>query len=93
MGIRQTQAGRRVLGIAGMTPALFERAGRAMFGDAWHAPMAAALGTRVDTVKKLGKGKSVISGNMARDVSEAMRLHADRLAAVRVEVERANNGT
>lgn len=69
-----------------MTPQLFERAGRAMFGDEWQPKMADALSVRVDSVKQWKKGRQLIPPDVVTDLAEMMRIDIDVLQAVRAEV-------
>lgn len=65
-----------------MTPAeLFHRAGVALFGDEYVAPLAKALGIERSTVLKMRNGVSRITPGVWRDLLAHMSLARSRIEA------------
>jgi hypothetical protein len=73
-----------------MTPAeLFHRAGRALFGEQYVAPMAVLLGVEKNTVGKWRDGKSRSAKRLERDRDAAAQPGAHRLQGTGGEGDRA----
>ncbi len=67
-------------------PDVFDRAGRALFGDQYEAPLAALLGVDKATVVKWREDLSPIQTSAWRTIVSAMDDHYDVMMLLRVEV-------
>lgn len=69
-----------------MTPQLFSDAGRAMFGNHWHAPLAIRLNVRQDTVKAWANGRSRMPPELPREVARIMLDRYNAISELRAAV-------
>lgn len=76
-----------------ITSATLNAAGRALFGPAWHGPLAAALGINLRTLQRWAAEKSAPSpeaqAGIARDLVRLLRARGAALEAIRLNLERA----
>lgn len=72
-----------------MTPQLFCRAGEALYGAAWMAPLSGAIDVAPRTISRWASGKSRLPPNIARELQELVRQRGELLAQVGNELSAA----
>jgi len=72
-----------------MTPAdLFRRAGAALYGEQFVAPLAVALGVEKNTVGKWAAGKSPVPLGVWKDLHRLIEANREAVCAVDIELGR-----
>ena len=67
---------------APITPALLRRAGEALYGPAFAAPLSARLGVRRDTLRRWLNGREAVPSGAAHDLCMVALCRRDEIGAL-----------